>query len=321
MTPPDRQLVFLTYLSRSGSTYLARQLDAYQDVAVSLEADFPDGIAYEGAPIASTRANLEPALDALFALDKFQAWQVERPALHKALAARSFPVSFEAFLIEALQQHFRASEARIWIYKQGAYVWHLPEIRQRFPQARVLLILRDPRATYNSQKRSRLSTTGAPMASNPVAFARQFKGVMAVAERYRTAPWFHAVRYEDLVTDLQKQVRGVLRFLGASDAKAATDYANRIPASQQHLHAHVGKRPMTQRIDAWRQELEAVEIAAIQRVLGRTLAQAGYAPLRSLSLGLRQEGGFAKMVVDYLLDEGPRHLRRHLFTGRMARPS
>jgi hypothetical protein len=45
----NRQIVFLTYISRSGSTLLARMLDEYQDIGVTIEAVLPDGI--KGGPV------------------------------------------------------------------------------------------------------------------------------------------------------------------------------------------------------------------------------------------------------------------------------
>ena len=51
--PP--QLVFLTYIARSGSTFLAHQLDSLRDVNVSLEAALPDGFVRPAVYVAANR--------------------------------------------------------------------------------------------------------------------------------------------------------------------------------------------------------------------------------------------------------------------------
>lgn len=274
-------LVVLSYLNRSGSTFLARLLSEYEDVAVSLEAQFDDGIVR-----ASRRITNEADLDALLAelaVDpKFSGWGVDPAALKSRLAPAGYPVAYPAFLRAALSEAL-GDDARVHLYKNGRYLEQPGTFRRQFPDAKMIFVLRDPRAVFASQKRSLDSRTGDPMSSQPAFTARWFRRVVETLDRLADAPWLCVVRYEDLLARPDDECGRVLEFLGASRRRRAdgtTEYAERIPVAQRHLHEKVGGAADPRRVEAWRTELSAAEIAAIDAVAGDTLARVGYEPSR-----------------------------------------
>ena len=61
------KIVFLTYISRSGSTYLAKLLDEYNDIGVTIESQIPDGIGWGRCNIKNSD-DLEKYLKKLYLL-------------------------------------------------------------------------------------------------------------------------------------------------------------------------------------------------------------------------------------------------------------
>lgn len=276
MSPPKPRLAVLTYLSRSGSTFLAERLARLEGCFVSLEARVPDGIIHP-PPALQEPASAAAFLDRLYADEKFRAWGVPREELAAALAELPFPLGLQPLLRLLLERAAAPEKPALCIYKKGHYLFHLEALRQRLPEARVLVLLRDPRGVYNSQKRA-VSSRGERMALAPPQTGRLYRRAMAALAPYRGAPWLHIVRYEDLLDPAGRAWPALLEFLELAPAeRPAGDYAERIPPEQRHLHLNVGGAPLRQRAEAWRRELSPAEIHSLQRTAGEALAAGGYA--------------------------------------------
>lgn len=286
-TPHDRSsrwhadgLILLAYISRSGSTLLSEHLDAVPSVGVTLEADLPDGI-FRSELLIERPESVDRALDRLYGDPKFRAWGVAREALRARLLERPFPQRFSAVLREILALAFGDREVRFPVLKQENCIWRIQATRRLYPGAQVVFIERDPRAIYNSQRTALDSRTGRPMSRNPLVTALTYARAIERAEGCAGEPWFHIVRYEDLVAAPQETLASLLRALripspSGGHAGEPGGYAGRIPASQRHLHANAGGPPLPERAVAWQRELEGTEIDIIQWIAGRVMERRGY---------------------------------------------
>lgn len=285
------RLAFLVYLNRSGSTFLARLLAEFEDVAVSLEAQFDDGIVRAGHPVRNG-FELDALLDRVLADPKFAAWGADPERLRRRLADGGFPVSFPRFLRAALAEGFDGDPATVHLYKNGRMLERPEAFRRAFPDAKVVFVVRDPRAVHASQRRSRDSRTDRPMSSHAVVTARWFRRTVRVLERYAGEEWLHVVRFEDLVTDPDGETARVLEFLGASARRRAhADYTERIPEAQQHLHPNVDSEARKERSTAWGDELDPRDTAMIEAIAGPEMERCGYARSRAGRVGHAGDAG------------------------------
>lgn len=80
-------------MNRSGSTFLAKELDRLEAVRATLEVNFP----FDEAPgqALSSSEQVEGYLDALFANRKFGAWQLSRAAVTVVLESAMFPLGLK----------------------------------------------------------------------------------------------------------------------------------------------------------------------------------------------------------------------------------
>ncbi|MEC9345850.1 MAG: sulfotransferase [Pseudomonadota bacterium] len=283
MTPlADRQIVFLMYENRSGSTFLASRLDLHPEIGVTIETETFADVLESGATIADD-ADLARIVRTFTTERKFAEWGIAAERLHAALAALPRPAGFDAILRTVLDLHFGGADISCYLVKGTRLTHHIARLRQAVPGARFLHILRDPRGVFASQKQAIGSDTAAAMNEDALDAARRWAANARRVDRV-AGPDLLEVRYEDLIADHDRSMAAIRAFImrglpaladpGEMDGEA---YLARIPADQRHLHANLLRKPRTDRIESWRTELSAVEIALSQRGAGEMLARKGYA--------------------------------------------
>ncbi len=308
----DQQIVFLTYLNRSGSTYLANKLSGYETVKVGIEARFVDGWIRPGFSI-RTEDELQSYLDTLYQDAKFQAWQINRDELVKHLASLPLPLCFSDVLRAALSLYQGHSpEKRIVVHKCGEYYRCVKTIRQELPSAKFIFVNRDPRAVFSSQRRSLDSQTGQPMQKNILHFLFSYLDTLQRLESLQNDPNFLVIQYENLIEHETEVMAGIEQFFGISSQKENVDqpgYFSSIPSAQQHLHTHVQDgRPRPDRVTGWQQELSVSHLLFLQTVLKRYLLAKGFPLYHPKKTGLLTMSHFAVLLCLYLYESSKRKL-------------
>lgn len=275
---------FLTHMARSGSTLLARELDRCSNVSVTIEENLPDGIARGAKVVLRNEGDLDAYLDQAWHDDKLVSWGVDRHTLRRELVeSNRFPLFFRDILSALIRLYLQEDPSRCVIHKKGPYYLHADAVRREFPGSRMVHVDRDPRAIYNSQKRTLQSNGAGSMAEPVVTFAFQYLASCEVMARNQGETDFLVVRYEDLLDDPEGETSRVMKFLGQQPgSRGESRYAGRIPPDQQHMHGNLDKDMMGGRRSAWKEELTPDEIIFLQKALKQTLQKKGY-PLVDVS--------------------------------------
>jgi hypothetical protein len=165
-----------------------------------------------------------------------------------------------------------------WGDKRPAYYAFMDELDHLFPDAQFVHLIRDPRACVESLKRQEwYPDDAAPCVAGWVHAVRSARrsGQRLGAQRYLE------VRYEDLVSDPEAETKRVCEFLDEPfdeqmcRPELIADKVN--PAHyQQRLQIKEGVNTAT--VQAWATRLPPDEIALVDRVARRWMAQLGYAP-------------------------------------------
>ncbi|MBI2928112.1 MAG: sulfotransferase [Verrucomicrobia bacterium] len=194
---PARRLAILCGHPRSGTTLLEQVLDAHPTVVSAEETHILHDEAY--LPLT---AGFAPTTSILQVLDS-------APPSRLGQARGNYFRFTESYLGQPLGE-------RLLVDKNPALNVLLPAVARIFPEAKLLVAVRDPRDVC-------LSCFMQPLPLNPVSSAylslegtvQQYASVMgfwrAMLPRLRN-PWLE-VRYEELVADLESVVRRALSFL------------------------------------------------------------------------------------------------------------
>jgi Sulfotransferase family len=267
---------FVVANDRSGTTLLRLVLDRSAEAAVPPESMF----LLDFAPVRRRGGLDDPEKAARFAVE---VWSHPRVRLWGLPGG---PPSVPAGLSHADAYRF-AVEAPFLAYarregkkrfgdKTPAYLSAVDELLSVWPDARVVVLVRDARAVA-------LSIAGLPFGpNNPYAAAAWWaRGIRTGLEAERRHPeQVLTVRYEDLVTEPEATVRRVCDHvrLGYNSEMLAIERAapDKIVAEQADWYTGVSKPISAAESDRWRTEMPAADQRVVASVAGPELRELGY---------------------------------------------
>lgn len=213
---PPARTALLAGFPRSGTTLLEQVLDAHPEVVSSEERDF---IGRELVVTWAGRRGSTPLLDVLNEVD-IAGVERERGRYFRAM---------EYLLGEPIGE-------RMHLDKNPAYNLVIPLMLRLFPEARLLIAVRDPRDVVLSCYMRYLPLNAVSVHFlSPERTARRYAFDMNAWLRFRDlveTPW-REVRYEDTVADLEGQARATLETLGLPWSDEVLGYRLRLTAGKK----------------------------------------------------------------------------------------
>jgi Sulfotransferase family len=139
-------------------------------------------------------------------------WLLGRPGggadPYLAFTERLLGRAADGDLLAALVAAFAAPDARAWVEKTPLHVFHVDRIRRRFPAARFVHVVRDPRATVAAIRRFGGHGWSTDVDETVDGVAR------ALAQAADPPDAYLVVRYEDVVTAPERELRRIADFAG-----------------------------------------------------------------------------------------------------------
>ena len=277
------KFAFLVYVSRSGSTLIARNLAAHaRELLVLPEFRLMDVLMAEGED--NVRAMSAERLARVLRIDR-QIGELapleEIDDIAAACAGRGIRAVIETLAERYLARHApERAGATTALIKLGTLVYVAEPLLALFPEARFIHTYRDPRGVASSMLHNQRPYFSQQKMGrgDPVYiagyYARFMKAVRALAER---AP-VHEVRYERFCAAARDELVAIAEFLGIAYQDEAIAPSFAIAAAEQKIHRLVDKPPALERVNAWQTELPAWAGLAIERRLGPLLSELGYEP-------------------------------------------
>lgn len=307
--PADRRRVFMVGCARTGSTLLRQILNRSDQVAIASETHFMTWAAREGLErrLAAARLSRRAADDnALRDLtSRFYApgsWEwvgrhVPPGALQSRLAASDLSLrAVFAILMDLYAEGQGKDQRRLLVgEKTPAHLYHVRTLVDWFPDAKILHTFRDPRAIYHSELRRRRDGRWGPKARHGWLPARVIDPLLApVQAAHTTKRWLDAVRFheghakslagryrlvrfEDLVTRPDEEMRQVCEFLGIPFQAHLLSEVYVIGSSfEKTRHGASGITPDA--ANRWASAVHPLAASWFSRVVGRQLRTFGYEP-------------------------------------------
>lgn len=314
--------LFVFGIARSGTNLIARMLDAHPRVAVALDPLLPLLKAARNATVAADAptdlaVRFDPQCpfldyyglaDGPTLLDLMLGANLsmpvppdELPALRAAVATRA---GFESCVLPSALQDLSGSSFRDLIARALAIVakvqggsdldyagvkevWtidFLPALARAFPNARFLVIERDPRAILASLKA--LAEREPDQQAHALSYLRHWRKTVVLARHFAAdpalAPRLKRVRYERLATEPQAEAEAICQFLELETDPAmlrledAKDYLTGGRWRGNSSYRTESGRITSTSVEHWRSILTAEDVAAINWLCEPELRLAGY---------------------------------------------
>jgi hypothetical protein len=242
---PNRNLIFLISQPRSGSTLLQLILAGHPDIATTSEpwiALHPVYALRESGLSAEYSSSL--ARNAL--LEFLRQGGMDEGFYKKQLA--DFLGSFYA-------RAATRKNARYFLDKTPRYYHIIPELGEMFPDAKFILLFRNPLAVLNSFLKTWVGKNWGRINRDylndlMVAPQKLLEGVEYLSDKCIR------VRYEDLVIDPKGTIRKICDHLGVSYSDDLLNYGNRIPQRWEFgdkVGVHAADRPTESSLHKWKE--------------------------------------------------------------------
>ncbi len=282
----EDQIFFIVGSGRSGTSLLQAMVTSHHQAIIPNETKFYTTVVPRlRKRFGDLTGPKEPILDFLLGLWWIKDLELDEQRI-RTLALESGATGPEfadtlliAILAAYAERHDRARVGE----KSPGHINHVAKLAARFPNAKFINMLRDPRAVCLSK--TRIKTDLRTIIRDVGPHARQWARVMDADARARQTlgeDRYRVVKYEDLVQDPEPVLRSVCEFLALDFDPSMLEQHNRKVqgfGERQRGHMENTLRPVfTSSIEKWKDELSTKEIALIEHVTGERLTAAGYQP-------------------------------------------
>lgn len=271
-----RHPVFVVGMPRSGTTLLSTLLDAHPHLTIAPETHYFTRC-YTGTPVRSIDDAMR-MVDRLFQQPGVRDMGLTKDEIEgvRQRVRGETRVSHAVVLRALIEQFVARSDASAWGEKTPNHWRYVPEMARQFPDAVFIAIVRDPRDVS-------LSLRSMPWNRDTVPEqAWTWRRYASRLEQYHAElpDRFFSLRYEDLISDPEGELRSVCTFLDTPFHETMLDRSG--PDGQPF---DAGREPWKEKsgraIDAsnrekWRAQMPEGERVLIELIAGRQLGDHGY---------------------------------------------
>lgn len=191
---------------------------------------------------------------------------------------------------EALDEILHKTNKKCWGLKDPELTYYMEDLEKFLPESKFVIIVRDGRAVVNSYMENKWGL-GTNAYTGALRWDKEVR--MQLDFFHRHPDNVHLLRYEDLITDQEQQLRKLCGFLDLSFHEDLLNYDNK-PTYYHKTRENISTfaKPRLEMISKWESKLSSKERDIIESVCKETLQGMSY-PL----LGTPYEPGrFEKLI-------------------------
>ncbi|MCU7918326.1 MAG: sulfotransferase [Candidatus Thiodiazotropha sp. (ex Epidulcina cf. delphinae)] len=292
------QPIFIVGNSRSGTTLMAKILKCNPDVHVFKELHYFEQL-WDGGDDSELAADTARELyaklklaahEGIFTTTSWQHYLREEVDLTSTSSIEGKLTAYDVYRA-VLASETRLHDKRRPCEQTPRNVYYLAELLCEFVNARVLIMVRDPRAILLSQKKKwRLKTierSNRPYPKiervrcwanyHPLVTSLLWRAAIRAGQRFESDTRVMVVRFEDLVTQPQQTVSGICAFLGLDYDDVMLDVAPSLSPTAEALPHRQNRGGIDPSIaEQWKTGLGASDIYWCERINGERMQQLGY---------------------------------------------
>ena len=274
------KFVFLLYINRSGSTFLSNELSKMRDILICPEAEILVNQLIKKHEVPMHGVGVSMLEKALTTDRKLKYWGLNPEAIQDDNSNR-----LDVFF--TLLKTYHAStkpDARIILFKAVDLMHYIDPLldycEKHDTEISFLILLRDPRGIYNSQRQTYVKYRRRWMNRNPLLMLYQWQYLLEQSINYADRYSFFTLRFEDLVIDLGKNMKEILAFLGIPadlyHESQPGDLKARMPSDQLYMHPNIEDSPYSNAAYKWNNELRKNTRYFIEKTVKAKLKQCDY---------------------------------------------
>jgi len=285
------KLIFLTYLNRSGSTFLSYQFSKNPDFIVFPEASV---LVYyllkDPNKEFSTNKRLHKKLiNAIKNDKKLKNWNLTEKINLTDFKNSKTNFDFFVKILKCYQKIHNKNSANYGLFKNNSlfllYKKLNEDIKNRY-DIKFISLLRDPRAIFYSQNQTYNLGSKKKMNTNPIITANSWLWFLNESKTLENNRDFFISTYENLIQNFHCEMSLLYDKLKISkknmNLNEQGDLYDRMPKDQKKIHPNITKQPDSLRIYAWKNNIHKIPLILIEKRIDDTLDRTGY---KSLNFG------------------------------------
>ena len=155
-------------------------------------------------------------------------------------------------------------------------LYHVLELNlliKYFPKSIFIHIFRDGRDAYCSAHKNRI-----PHGKNIKEYAKYWKKCINSRLKRGNNPLIFDVKYEKLVSEPERVIRKLMKFLDIPYLKKQINPLNysKTKESEREIHKNLVKKINTSSVNRWKKELTKKEVIIFQKIAGKELVKLNY---------------------------------------------
>ena len=270
------QPIFIVGVERSGTTMLRLMLNEHPDIAIPRESwfliDLMDSLPRTGTLNDRQR---ERAIQLMLRHPRWRDMDIDDREFAERVRNLSLPTL--ADVIETVYRiHLLRTGKTRWGDKTPGYLIEIDRLRQVFPRAQFIHLIRDARDVSLSLWRK--GWFGPHLRNATRHWAETTR--TGIEQGRRLPPdCYHEVRYEDLVREPDKQLRSVCRFLELDYAPEMMQFyraaARNVAPWQRMHHEKTLRAPLASDVQPWRRTASMFQLVVIEGLAGNSMELVG----------------------------------------------
>ncbi|RLD50550.1 MAG: hypothetical protein DRI94_08320 [Bacteroidetes bacterium] len=278
------KLVFLTYINRSGSSFLANNLSKQNEIFVLPEAEL-----LLNEILITKENNLEKIKNIILAAsisdNKFSNYNLSKKDIEDCFNGTNNKA--EIFINIILRyKNINKPNAKIIIFKNRD-IYSMYDIIQKqldsIIDISVLCIIRDPRGVFYSQKTTVNPYTNKIMNNNPIVLSHLWNSFLQNLKKISKNKIL--VRFEDLLIDYNTEFNKILKKLQVSNTEdIGNPFFELISEKEKKIHVNITKKPNLSKSNNWK-NLSNTDIKIIENITKRNMIENNYSLSKDERLG------------------------------------
>ncbi len=272
------KILFLTYINRSGSTFLANLFSKSPDILVCPEGEIlmNELLVKPGQPFDFGEVNRNKFVRYFKEDPKLKFWEISEKVIDNLpKSATNLEVFFS--ILNSYKNQTKP-EASIVLFKAERLIHLFDNLLEFISMNDIcfLSIVRDCRGVYASQKYTKFPETERFMSQNPVETAINWRIHVKEVLRIQKTGSLELIIFEELIQKPDEVFSALIEKLSIPFFKVEGkngDLFNRLPESHKAIHAGILEKPILEKTDNWKQVLTKTEQCIIRIVAGKSFVK------------------------------------------------